>query len=148
MKYQPSFSDFMSFIFIMIMGTTLITSCNDQPKNPRGEQIARGKDLFMQYCSTCHGEDARGKIIDTLKVQPANLRLIHKMHRTPEFPIAEVARVIDGRKIVAAHGPREMPVWGDLFRQEGLFEEGVVITEDQLKGKLADIISYLMAIQE
>jgi len=148
MTLTSSFRSFVSFSGFLFLVVALTQACNNEPKNPRGEQIERGKALFMEYCATCHGEDARGKLIDTMKVQPANLRLVQKMHRTPEFPIAEVARVIDGRKLVAAHGPREMPVWGDLFRQEGLFEEGKQITEAELKGKLADIISYLMEIQE
>lgn len=138
----------ISSLLMPLALSLIMTSCNNEPKNPRGEQIERGKALFTEYCTSCHGEDARGKLIDTLSVQPANLRLIQKMHRSAEFPIAEVARVIDGRKLVAAHGAREMPVWGDIFRQEGLFEEGQEITEEQLKGKLADIIAYLMAIQE
>ena len=139
----------LTLIFILAMAAISVSSCNDEPKNPRGEQIKRGRALFDQYCSTCHGEDASGKAIDTLEVQPANLRHIMKVRRAPEFPVAEVARIIDGRKLPEAHAKnREMPLWGDIFRQEGLFEEGKTITEGELKGKLADIIAYLMAIQD
>ena len=52
-----------------------------------------------------------------------------------------VASMIDGRKMAKSHGSRDMPVWGEVFsKQENL-------TEDQIKGKLAEIIAYLMLIQ-
>ena len=34
------------------------------------------------------------------------------------FDEAAVMQVIDGRREVAAHGPREMPVWGAVFADE------------------------------
>jgi hypothetical protein len=34
------------------------------------------------------------------------------------FDEANVMTVIDGRRVVAAHGPREMPVWGVIFEEE------------------------------
>ena len=34
------------------------------------------------------------------------------------FDEAKVTAVIDGQLLVAAHGPREMPVWGIIFDEE------------------------------
>lgn len=34
------------------------------------------------------------------------------------FPFDHVYQVIDGRKEVLVHGPREMPVWGSVYRVE------------------------------
>lgn len=36
-----------------------------------------------------------------------------------ELPEETVTRFVDGREEVAAHGPREMPLWGDAFRSTG-----------------------------
>ena len=34
------------------------------------------------------------------------------------YPLDEVMAVIDGRREVRAHGEREMPVWGEVFKRE------------------------------
>jgi hypothetical protein len=50
----------------------------------------------------------------SLKQQPADLRKLSDKYGTP-LSIKRVAAFIDGRQAVAAHGPREMPVWGNRF---------------------------------
>ena len=67
--------------------------------------------------------------------------MIQAVRRTEEFPVLEIARRIDGRK-VADHMKNGMPVWGERFAEEELMDEA------QIKGKLADIIAYLMSIQK
>jgi hypothetical protein len=34
------------------------------------------------------------------------------------FPFARIYEVIDGRYTTMVHGPREMPVWGDVYARE------------------------------
>ena len=59
-----------------------------------------------------------------------------------KFPVQEIAQLIDGRREVKAHGPRTMPVWGERFTKE---ED---LSPEELRGKLADLIAYLMSIQK
>lgn len=33
-------------------------------------------------------------------------------------PLDDVMATIDGRRLVGAHGDRDMPVWGETFRSE------------------------------
>ena len=121
----------------------LVVSCiKEPPKGSFAAQSARGKVHFMKYCSSCHGEDGRGLTIDTLNQQPADLTQISKSYRTSKFPILEIAHMIDGRQMPNAHGDRQMPVWGEVFSEQEHLDE------DQIKGKLAEIISYLMILQE
>lgn len=77
---------------------------------------ATGKDLFLRYCASCHGADARGDgpVAPTLKDKPADLTQIAAA-RKGVFPTAEIVRIIDGREVAVAHGTREMPVWGKRF---------------------------------
>ena len=58
------------------------------------------------------------------------------------FPSVKLSRIIDGRD-VAAHGLREMPVWGDAFMTTpgGL-------TPEQVEKRIAAIVKYLAALQE
>ena len=121
----------------------MVASCNSEPpENSFAAQSTRGKVHFVKYCSSCHGEDGTGVVIDSLAKQPADLTYINKRYRTKKFPILQVANMIDGRKMSEAHGNREMPVWGEVFSKQEHLDEAAI------KGKLGEIIAYLMTIQE
>ena len=75
-----------------------------------------GEDLYMRFCAACHGIDAAGDgpVADSLKVEVPDLRLLAR-RAGGTFPRARVARIIDGRHLIGAHGTRIMPVWGEDF---------------------------------
>jgi hypothetical protein len=52
--------------------------------------------------------------------------------------------VIDGRRAVAAHGPREMPVWGVVFERE-LGEQ--LHTQYTVLLRARTLVDYLRTIQ-
>ena len=127
--------------FFAVLLLVLISSCDSKPpKNSRMAQAVRGKVHFQKYCSSCHGEDGTGKYIDSLSTQPANLTKLGSA-KSENFPILYVANVIDGREMVKNHGSRTMPIWGEVFSDQEYLDE------TQIKGKLAEIIAYLMTIQ-
>lgn len=78
-----------------------------------------GAELFTTRCASCHGTagDGTGPLAAELRVQPANLRTIAKRN-AGKFDEAAVMATIDGRRAIAGHGPREMPVWGEVFESE------------------------------
>lgn len=126
----------VGFIYFMAV------SCDSPPpKNTRASQSVAGKVHFMQYCSSCHGEDGKGIYIDSLQRQPADLTQIMKGRKSGEFPILEIANIIDGRKMATSHGTRQMPVWGEVFTEQEY------LNEDEIKGKLSELIAFLMSIQ-
>jgi mono/diheme cytochrome c family protein len=110
------------------------------------ETVARGRDCYLRYCAPCHGKDAdgRGPVAPVLKASPPDLRYLGERYGMP-LPTGTIARFIDGRQDVAAHGPRDMPVWGRRFydiwatRKSG---------EGDLQTQIRDIVQYLNAIQE
>ena len=77
-----------------------------------------GKTLFHKYCAVCHGETAKGDgpAAEALKKRPADLTQITRKNNG-KFPEIGIMRVIKGEDVVAAHGTRDMPTWGDLFTQ-------------------------------
>lgn len=120
-----------------------LNSCDfGPPENSRVAQAERGKAHYQEYCSACHGMDGKGIRIDSLERQPADLTQLTRNYETNEFPILPVARMIDGRKLSKSHQDRDMPLWGDVFAQEELMDE------TQIKGRLGELIAYLMTIQE
>lgn len=79
---------------------------------------ANGKEMFVNYCSPCHGLDARGDgpAAPALKMAPADLTRVAANNRGV-LPAERVSRYIKGIDAVAAHGTRDMPVWGDVFKR-------------------------------
>jgi mono/diheme cytochrome c family protein len=101
-----------------------------------------GRDLFQFYCTSCHGRDGRGDgpVAASLTRRPADLTMIAR-RRGGHFPSEEVELLITGDdRPVAAHGSREMPVWGPIFRS--------LEPHDRLTAiRVANIVAYIESMQ-
>lgn len=118
------------------------TSCNEGPRaGTRDAQALRGKAIFDQQCIACHGSDQIAPTRTDLEKKPPDLSLIMERRRAKDFPIVEIAQIIDGRQWVKSHGAREMPVWGEVYDSLGL-------TDDEIRGKKGELVAYLMSIQK
>lgn len=126
---------------LLLLGVAV--SCLAQTKSPRKLITSlEGKDLYVAYCASCHGMDAKGKgpVAAVLKVEVPNLTLIQK-RRGGKFPVADLEKVIMGEvDLSAAHGSREMPVWGPVFRR---------VEKDQDLGlvRVRRLVDYLKTLQ-
>ena len=105
-----------------------------------------GAVLFGRYCASCHGAGGKGDgpVAAVLRAKPADLTGI-AARRDGEFPLLEIAAFIDGRKTVAAHGPRRMPIWGRRFGSE---IDDPTEREEAVTGNLLTLLSWLESIQE
>lgn len=105
----------------------------------RGE---RGRALYLQYCDSRHGlaGEGDGPVARALTTPPANLRRLSERYGNP-LPEDQIARFIDGRADLKAHGPRDMPVWGKRF----YYESG--IDERTAQKRIAELVAYLQSIQ-
>jgi mono/diheme cytochrome c family protein len=76
-----------------------------------------GSELFLNHCAACHGANGEGggPVAAVMQVTVPNLRTLAQRNGGT-FPADAVRAYIDGREIKAAHGDRQMPVWGDVFR--------------------------------
>jgi len=82
-------------------------------------QSLNGGILFRAYCAVCHGVDAKGNgpAAPSLKKSPADLTRISQRNGGT-FPMVRVQKIISGEDVrTAAHGDREMPIWGPIFGQ-------------------------------
>jgi cytochrome c len=100
-------------------------------------------------CMPCHGVDGHGdgRRAKSLKTVPADLTKIAKSNNGA-FPAAKIAEIIDGRAIVAAHGQREMPVWGERYRMPTEANESPAEIEQRARTQIAALVRYLQTIQE
>ncbi len=105
-----------------------------------------GGEVFQSSCASCHGVRGRGDgpVAPALHPPPADLTRI-AARRGGRFPDGEIARFIDGRFELPAHGTRAMPVWGARFG-EVVPEAG--LSEEIARGKIASLVEYLKSIQE
>lgn len=101
-----------------------------------------GKEMFTQYCAVCHGPGGRGDgpAADALKKKPADLTQLTKKNNGT-FPELHVMNFITGDEVVAAHGNRDMPVWGSLFGSLSPNDKGVV------KLRVAALTDYVKTLQ-
>ena len=86
--------------------------------NARPTETLNGVDLFKEYCAVCHGSDAKGSgpAAEALKKRPADLTQLARKNGGA-FPELHVMNYIKGQDVVAAHGSRDMPIWGSIFSQ-------------------------------
>lgn len=79
---------------------------------------ASGQEMYKGYCAVCHGITGKGDgpAAPALKVPPPDLRTLAQKNGG-KYPAMKVTAVIRGEETMAAHGSKDMPVWGNLFWQ-------------------------------
>jgi mono/diheme cytochrome c family protein len=104
-----------------------------------------GRRLYLQYCSACHGPDARGDgvVSGFMRPRPPDLTQLAK-HNKGVFPTVLVINTIDGRSMPRAHGDSDMPVWGNILKSDA---KGADNPEVNVYSVVSQIADYLRSIQ-
>jgi len=114
--------------------------------------VSEGELEFRLYCSQCHGMEATGNgpVARALKTRPANLRTLTKKHGGV-FPEQEIRDFIDGTKEMAAHGAREMPIWGFAFQYRGgpvgEIHAPPAASKEEVDQRINHLVDYIKSIQ-
>lgn len=83
------------------------------------DKLDIGNRLYDSACAVCHGLTGKGDgpLKSELVSRLPDLTLLAR-NDSGIFPFDRVYQIIDGRREVKAHGPREMPIWGRAFNRE------------------------------
>lgn len=103
---------------------------------------ASGAAMYRAYCASCHGVRGKGDgpAAPALKQRPADLTTLAKQSGG-KFPAVRVFQSVEGDAAIAAHGSREMPVWGTALRRAGADNEAA------LKLRVRNLVRYIESIQ-
>jgi mono/diheme cytochrome c family protein len=121
---------------LISLGTPLRASGQDLDRAPEG------RDLFDAHCASCHGRSGTGggPAAAAMRRLPPDITGL-TLANGGVFPVERLRRIVDGRE-VAAHGDRDMPVWGKTFKTSG---SGM--SEAAVRARIGAIIEYLKSIQ-
>jgi mono/diheme cytochrome c family protein len=130
---------------IDLVAAVVLCSATALPAARTAEDVTEGRVLYGRYCAACHGiaADGNGPVAPVLRQAPSDLRRLGERYERP-LPAERLARFVDGRDAVAAHGPREMPVWGERLGSPEPEEGGGPPTIDR---RIRAMIAYLETIQ-
>lgn len=128
---------FLGFAVALVVSALASTGAEAQGK----DKNARGKQLYMTYCASCHGEDGKGTgpAAAALKAPLPDLTRIPK-DKDGKFPALKMRNIIDGEVVVSGHGSREMPVWGRYFKERNSSQTTAI-------GNVYALMRYVESIQ-
>jgi cytochrome c553 len=135
------------YVLVALMGLALTAGAAGAQTTPKIEKgpIKQTKaddagTMFHTYCAVCHGNDGTGAgpAAKALAKAPADLTKL-SARNNGAFPEVRVRRYIEGLDEVAAHGSRDMPMWGDLFRS---------LNRDTAQIRVEALAEYLKAMQK
>ena len=112
-----------------------------------------GRVEYERNCIMCHGSTGRGNgwIVPFLRYPIPSLTQL-KNNNGGVFPVEQVRRVIDGRKQIGLHGPRDMPVWGQVYYTKAKKElgsgYGPADDDDYVRARILALIDYISRLQK
>jgi mono/diheme cytochrome c family protein len=103
---------------------------------------ASGEEMYTNYCAVCHGKNGKGAgpAADALKTPPTDLTTLAQKNGG-KYPGMHVTSIIRGEGNLAAHGSKDMPVWGPLFWHLSQGHEG------EVQQRIANLNHYIETLQ-
>ena len=127
-----------AFAMAQQAGTTQLKHVPVKPTN-----AASGQEMFASYCAVCHGANATGNgpAQPALKIAATDLTVLAEKNGG-KYPAMHVSSVLRGDAELAAHGSKDMPVWGPLFRN---LSQG---HDAEVQQRIANINMYIESLQK
>lgn len=125
-----------------MMGVCRAQGKTDTKHVARQPDTASGKETFVRYCASCHGEDAKGDgpAAIALRPSPSDLTTLTKRYEG-KFPSGYVGALLKFGRNLAAHGSGDMPVWGSRFKEIN------PIKDPTGQQHVDDVVAYIESVQ-
>jgi mono/diheme cytochrome c family protein len=110
------------------------------PLNPTAADS--GDEMYKEYCVDCHGKTGKGDgpAAAALKTSTPDLTLLAKKNGG-KFPADHVRSVLEMGVAETAHGKKDMPIWGPLFKAISRRDSRVVNL------RISSLTAYIKAMQ-
>jgi len=109
-----------------------------------------GKVEYERKCAVCHGLKGKGDgPYAAIGMSVPDLTTLSKRNNGV-FPVQHLNDVIDGTEILAAHGTRNMPIWGTVYRaqiEEAYFDAPPFAAEAYTHFRILALIDYISRLQ-
>jgi len=136
-------------VLCVLIAMMMMVSAQDQPKTEikhvpiKVTSPASGQEMYKTYCAVCHGIDGAGNgpAAEALKVPPTDLTTMASRNGG-KYPSLRVAAIIRGEEVLAAHGTKEMPIWGSLFWTLSGGHDGTV------QQRVTNLNQYISSLQK
>ena len=113
------------FIAVLLLLALVVVAAAQQTTTVKKVSVkptsaSSGQEMFNSYCVSCHGRSGKGDgpAASALKIAPPDLTLLSNKN-DGKFPSLHVYQVIKGDTEMAAHGSKDMPVWGPVLLSMG-----------------------------
>jgi mono/diheme cytochrome c family protein len=127
-------------VAVAVSGSTARAQAKVEKRPIKPVPTSDATQMFTTYCAVCHGKGAKGNgpAAASLKKAPADLTKI-SARNGGVYPEVRVKRFIEGLDEVPAHGTRDMPMWGELFRS---------LDRDTAQIRVQALSDYLKSLQQ
>lgn len=148
----PAIRRFLSpALFMLVAGAHWVMPAAAQTSG-RGASVRDvGKLEFEARCASCHGTNGKGygPLTEWLRKSPPDLTLLARANGGV-LPMERLYDSITGDKLVAAHGTRDMPVWGRVYRTDAAeyYMELPYDPEAHTRGRLLLLLEYINRLQQ
>jgi mono/diheme cytochrome c family protein len=109
-----------------------------------------GQEEFRNHCAACHGLTGLGDgpIGPLLKTPAPNLAMITERNGG-KFPFQRIYEIIDGSSVLAAHGSRDMPLWGERYSKNAkpVTPDQVEQSRQLAEQRILSLVYYIGTLQ-
>lgn len=133
-------------LFLLIVAVAVVAQTAAKPQvqtvPAKPTSPSSGQEMYNSYCASCHGLTGKGDgpAAPAMKAGVPDITTLSKSHGGT-YPAFHVKQTVVGDTKMAAHGSKEMPVWGPVFARMSQQSTG------EIELRLHNLTTYIESLQ-